>query len=439
MKKIKVVLVGAGSASFGRGTIADLLSSEELREAELTVQLVDIERDALERMFKFARMLKERYSSPVHLGATTDRAEALSDANYVIVCVSKKRYELWDRDFYLPFAYGFKQVFGECGGPGGAFHTLRSLHIVLPIARDMERLCPDALLINFTNPESRVCMGLSMLTKVRFVGLCHGAFGTLRTVARILDRNEEDIDITIGGLNHFHWTLKITDKRSGEDLYPEFHRRMAQSTYKLEPLTTLMYETFGLLPFPVDSHIGEYVGFGYDSAGPIWTQRTEGVRVEEERERYGVWMTSVERIQRVVDGQEPLTDELAQPSGELAIPIITDIEFDRARRELSVNIPNEGYAVENLPEDAIVEVPALVDATGLHPEKVGQLPEAIATLCRTQVSIQKLLVQAYAERSRRLLLQALAIDPVVDSIPRLRELVELMLRVEGCFLPEFTD
>jgi len=436
--RIKVAVIGAGSASFGRGAIADLLSSEELKETDLTVNLVDIDESALNRMFRFAKLVKQYRHSNANIEATTDRCEALKGANYVITAVARRRYELWDRDFYTPFTFGFKHVFGENGGPGAAFHTMRSLNLMVPIAKDMEKICPDALLINYTNPESRVCMGVKMLTKVRAVGLCHGAFATHAKVAEILGRQKEAIDITIGGLNHFHWVLEIRDKATGKDLHPEFRRRMSELDVDLEPLTRAMYETFSLLPFPVDDHIGEYVSFAYDITGPLWTIWMRKM-VEYERRTYGVVMTRIERIQRVVEGKEPLTEDLARPSGELAVPIICDIEFDRKRRELSVNIPNDGSAVSNLPEDAIVEIPALVDAKGLHPVKVGPLPEPIAAICRTQITIQKLLVEAYAKRSKKLLLQALAIDPVVDSIPRAQKLMDEMLRIESDYLPEFED
>jgi len=426
---VKVVLVGAGSASFGRGAVADLLASEELEQLGLEVVLVDVDEEALGRMFKFAELVRKHYGRSARIRATADRREALPGAKYVITAVARDRYKLWEQEFLIPFAYGFRQVYGENGGPGAAFHTLRSLHLMVPIARDMEELCPDALLINYSNPESRVCLGVSKLTRVKVVGLCHGAFDTLREVARILGRSKEEIEITIGGINHFHWVLEIWDRNTGEDLYPLFRRRMAESDWGLDGLTWKLYHTFGLFPFPAESHTGEYVGFGYDVTGPYWLSWShEAARWKDEE---------VERIRRVAKGEEPLTEDMAKPTEELAVPIICDIELDRGKRELSVNVPNEGPAVENLPEDAIVEVPAVVDRQGVHPVKVGALPEAIAAMCRLQISIQKLLVDAYRERSKELLLQALALDPTVDSIDRARAFMEEMLAREKEYLPEF--
>lgn len=211
MKNIKVVLIGVGSNSFGRGTMADILSSEELNKINMTLSLVDINEQTLERMYRFAGILKEYYGASAKLEATTNRRDVLSDADYVITSVARKRNELWEQDFFMLYAYGFRHIFGECGGPGAAFHALRSFHLTIPICRDMEELCPDALLLNFTNPESRVCMAVNKLTQIRSVGLCHGYISTEKAVAQVLGRSRADIDINIAGLNHFHWVVDICD------------------------------------------------------------------------------------------------------------------------------------------------------------------------------------------------------------------------------------
>ena len=452
MRKARVVLIGAGSASFGRGAIADLVSSKALRDAQLTITLVDIDPTALKRMAKLGRYLKEHHGSPAVLKATTDPRKALKGADFVISSVALKRFELWEQDFRVPSAFGFKHIDGENGGPGAAFHALRSMHLMIPICRDMEELCPDALLLNFSNPESRVCLAVNTLTRIRSVGLCHGAFSTLQVVADALGKAQEQIVMTIGGINHFHWVIGLRDARSGRDLMPLFRKKMR--TFKgLEPLTRCMYDLFGCMPFPSACHTGEYVNWAYDQVGPMWPRGREGRRVhagpvrpshfgpeEPPADRpydYFEWCREEARaVEDAARNGPPLPDRIVQPSGEIAVPIIEDVLFDLGRRELSVNIPNEG-AIPNLPEDAVVEIPAVCDAAGVHGEKVGPLPEPIAALCRTQITIQKLLVEAYRRRSRKLLLQALVLDPVVDSVARAREMMETLLRVEADFLPRF--
>jgi len=454
MRKLKIVVIGAGSATFGRGTIADIMASEELKEFELTISLVDIDKVALNRMYRFANILKEHYNANCKIEATTNREEALPGANYVITSVAKERWRLWEKDFYIPISYGFRHIYGENGGPGAAFHTLRSLHLMIPIAKDMEKLCPDALLINFTNPESRVCLGVTKLTRIRTVGLCHGAFETLGKISQILEKPKEDIEITIGGINHFHWVLKMRSRSNGKDLYPEFHQRMRQSNWGLDSLTRGMFKLFGLFTYPAASHIGEYVSFAYEISGPVFlgwgtgeVSQKIGAKASEHiytvegkpgQLSYHLWSGEQPRkIQQIVEGKEPLTEEFTQPSAELAIPIICDIELNRKKRELSVNVPNDNLAVSNLPKDAIVEVPAQVDAEGIHPIKVGPLPEVLAAICRRQISIQNLLVEAYHKRSKKLLLHALILEPVVDSVDRAEKMMEHLLKLEADYLPEF--
>ncbi len=453
MKKLKVVVIGAGSASFGQGAIADLLSCKELREFDLTVNLVDIDENALSRMHGLALLIKDHYGSKASIEATSDRRQALPGADYVIVSVARDRWELWQKDFYTPLAYGFRHIFGENGGPGAAFHTLRSLHLMIPIAKDIEEICPEAWLLNFTNPESRVCLGVSKLTKVRSVGLCHGVFAMLAAVSRILEKPTDQIELTIGGINHFHWALEIRDRSSGEDLRPELDEKLKQSDCGLQPLICRLHNLFGYLTYPEASHPGEYVSFAHDISGPLlmkWgigsialpitAKTSEGVYHtdgEANSPSYELWSYDrAKKIQEVADGRAPLTEEFTATTSELAVPIICDIEFDRGRRELSVNVPNQGPAVSNLPEDMIVEVPAMVDAKGVHPVEVGPLPEAIAAICRHQGSIQNLLVEAYRHRCKKLLLQALIIDPVVDSADRAEQMMEDMLRLQAGYLPQ---
>ena len=452
MKKLKVVIIGAGSATFGGGTIVDLVSSPELREFDLTVSLVDIDSAALNRITKLAALVKEHYRSSARIESTPDRKEALKGANYVIISVAQRRWDLWEKDFYIPAAFGFRHVFGETAGPGAAFHTLRSLHVMMPICQDIESICPEALVLNFTNPESRVCMGISMLTKLHCVGLCHGPFATLERIADILQKPSDEIELTVAGINHFHWATKIQDRKTGRDLYPDIETRIDSYDWDIDNLTPLMYKLFGLLTYPAPSHPGEYVNFAHAVSGPhflFWglgqVSRKFGSKasdldyVIEGKSKsycYHMWSLDVaEKLDRIVAGKEPLGEQFTQPTRELAIPIICDIELDRKRRELSGNVLNTGRAIRNLAEDAIVELPLLVDAQGVHPVDIGSIPEAIAGMCGLQISIQKLIVEAYQERSKKLLLQALVIDPIVDDVGRAREMMEFMLRVESEYLP----
>lgn len=452
MKKLKIVVIGVGSASFGRGILADLLASAELREFDLEIHLVDIAQDALYRMTRLARRLKEHFGSPASIHAAVDRREALPDADYVIAAVARDRWLMWEKDFYIPLAFGFRHVYGENGGPGAAFHTLRSLHLMIPICRDMEELCPGALLLNFTNPESRVCLAVRRLTRIKAVGLCHGPVSTWQTVSRILDRSPDEIEVSVGGINHFHWVLGVKD-REGEELLAELHRRLDQSDRGLDPFTYSLYRLYGALPFPSPSHTAEYVPFAYEATGTFLHQWGVGQvvlspntsvedRVFAMDGRPGTpsyQLRASERarqIEAAAEGRAPLTAEMAATTHEVAVPIIVGIELDQRRREISANVPNTGGLVPNLPEEAIVEVPIEVDGSGVRGIEVGPLPTAVAALCQRQIAIQELLVQAYHERSRKLLLQALTLEPVVDDLKRAEEMIDVMLRAQAGYLPE---
>jgi len=433
---LKIVLIGAGSNSFGRGTLADLMACREVLEARrVTVALVDTNEAALSKMVGFADALKAYRGADVTIEATTDRAQALPGADYVVTAVSVERNRLWAQDFSIPLAFGFRHPYGECGGPGAAFHTLRSLNLVVPICQDMERLCPDAMLLNFTNPENRVCLAARRLTSIAPVGLCHGPVGTHHDVAHILGRPAGEIEISVGGINHFHWVLGVTDLATGDCLLDEFHARLSSGEGHLGPLTRYCFERFGRLPFPSDSHTAEFLPFGYEFIGPHYLKYSQWIEAAE----FGNTANTPDAISQVATGGADITDELAAPTQELVLPLIADMVLDRNIRRVSSNVPNDGCAVANLPEDSIVEVPVIAGAGGVKPVPVGPLPEAVAALCRLQMSIQELIVTAYAEKSREPLLQAMLLEPTVDDTGHAVEFIDEMCRLQAPYLPELAD
>jgi len=430
---LKIVAIGAGSG-FGRGVIAEVLGAPALRQRDCTLSLVDLDQTSLDRMHRLALRIKDHYKSPVRVEAIGDRRQALPGADYVITSVAIKRYPLWEQDFRIPLAYGFKHALGENGGPGAVFHALRNYELMIPICRDIEELCPGALLLNFTNPESRIIRAVSDLTKVRAVGLCHGAGGSLSGVSEILGRPLEELDIVSGGLNHFFWVTKIADRRTGADLYPEFRKRALTDPDcpALPPLVRKMLEVFGYYTYPSDDHIGEYLSFGAEFTGLKWHYGLECRQVP--RKDPG---PKPSRLEQYASGERPLDEGALEASGELAVPIVCAIESKERYWADSVNVPNlEGY-VRELPRDTVVEVPAWVDGSGIHPQQIGPLPEAIAAFCRTQASVQQLVVEAYRERSRNLLLQALLVDPVVDSVANAEKMLDDMLDLQKDYLPSF--
>ena len=441
MRPTKVVLIGAASASFGPRMIADAMLTPELRGS--TLVLVDIDIERLEVMAAYAQRLNQALGAGLRIEHTPDRARALPGAEFVITSIAVKRDELWKLDFQIPLKYGIRQVLGENGGPGGLSHSLRNIPIILDIARDIERLAPDALLLNFTNPESRIGLALSRYTSLRFVGLCHGIGMGYDSIGRLTGIPADDLQGIAAGLNHFAWFLDIRRRSTGEDVYPLLRQADASYDPRYYPLTRQMLRRYGLYPHPSDDHIGEYLPFAWEACG---LEGYDFVAADERRERG--W----ERLLRIVRGEDPVPMPEARSgsaeqdmlegrprlkkSGELAFPIIVSVLGNRHDLIEAVNIPNDGL-IENLPDWAVVEVPAVAGADGIRGVKVGALPSGITALLSTQVHVQDLVVEAAVHGSREMALQALLADPVVQSAEAAEKTLEELLEVHAPYLPQF--
>jgi alpha-galactosidase len=430
---VKIVLVGAASRSFGRGQIADILRAEELKGRGVTLSLVDVDAKALDLMTRVARRMKEHTGSDVAIESTTDLRAALPGADYVIVAVARRRYELWEQDFRIPLSYGFAHCMGENGGPGALFHALRSLELVVPICRDVEELCPDALVLNFTNPEARVLHAICHLTKVKAAGICHGIFTALEKLSEYVGKPVEDLDVISAGMNHFYCLLRAKDRATGEDLLPRVIEMAADDpSPAVSPLFKSFARIFDVFTFPSEDHIGEYVSFGSEFHGTKWDFGIEKRKVGLADE------PAPDLLAEYADGRRPADDaDVLAPSGEQTVPIICDVELDRGAFRPAVNVLNSERYIENLPHDAVVEIPGRVDAGGIHPLHVGAIPEAFAAIMRPHFTIHSLATEAYRARSRKLLLQALLLDPNVDSVTRAERMLDEMLELQSEFLPEF--
>jgi alpha-galactosidase len=431
----KIVLIGAGSASFGTSMLRDLFAAREKLRGSAII-LVDINSEALQVMTQVARRLNDTTGEPFVIQAVTERTQALPGAEFVIISVAVKRNERWRLDFQIPLNHGVKQVLGENGGPGGLFHAMRNIPLLLDICRDIERLCPNALVLNFTNPEGRLCLAASRYTNLHFVGLCHGIGMAQTAIGQVLNLPPEEIDPQAGGLNHFSWILDLRRTSTGADLYPAFKRAMAEKKVEVinddghrfgVKLSHYLMDTFGYWPLPSDDHVGEYLAYAWEYCG------LEGYDFERaERRAEDKW----QRLCRWANGQESPDSVLLHPSGERAIPIIVGVLGNTYQHELAVNVPNGGL-IPNLPDWAIVEIPAVVDATGVHGLPLGALPEPIAAMCRTQATIIDRVVEAGVHGDRHAALEALLLDPVVNGISQAEAILNEMLEVHKDFLPQF--
>lgn len=457
-KAVKFTIVGAGSVCFCPATLGDILLNESFKSVELEIALMDIAEDALKVSEKFAREAVAACGRNVKLTATTDLARALDGADFVVSAIEVDRYRYWSMDFHIPRRYGFRQVYGENGGPGGMFHTLRNLGPTLEIARTMEKVCPDAYLLNYTNPEAKLVEAVNKLTKAKVVGLCHGEGMGVDQLSAILELPKEELDTQVCGLNHFGWFTKIESRSTGEDLYPLLREKEGKMDWLAHwdelGLSRLMFRAFGLYPYPGTNHIGEYIAWSDEMLAstkiqyffdPVRSDPWHGGPVPEfvysfssnptARELFpkerpeGNGDPGFEAIFRLKDGQ-------IRGSNEYGIPIAEAIYFDKPRLIGAVNVPNRAL-ISNLPADMVVEVPALVDGRGIHPVAADKpLPAAIAHMISTQGVIAQLLIEAYVEKSRHKLLQAMLIDPTVSTYNNAVALINEMCDRQAEILPE---
>lgn len=435
MRSSKIVIVGAGSASFGSKTLGDIFSRPELAGSELW--LVDINESAVDLMWQLASKLSQEWENKLDIKKSTNLASALPGADFVISMVEVNRDRLWQMDLTIPHKYGVMQTLGENGGPGGLSHTLRSVQLVVDIARKMEEFCPNAWLLNYTNPVPRVSRAIKRYTNIEVVGLCHGVANTVNTIAKILGTEPDKIDVKVAGLNHFHWVLDVRFSNSGEDAYPLL--REQEPLYKPEKryLWRDLFHRFGYLPYTSDDHIAEYVPFMHVEAFNAWKKYEHDHWLlhwdGKEDRREAMWKT----IQDMIEGDMP-TDKLRLGSGERGIPVLLALRDNLNSYELALNIPNKGY-IGNLPADCIVEVPALVSGYGIHGLVMGDLPTPIAALCNLQVHVAELAVEAAVTGDRRIALEALLVDPVINDIDVAEQILDEYLSVHSEYLPQFAS
>ena len=427
---VKLVAIGIGSVIFGIELLRDVFRVPEFRGAELW--LVDVEPGALDRMTRLAERLNAAADWEVVVRSTSDRREALPGADFVVTSVAVDRIATWRADHDLALRHGFASVLSENGGPGGLSHTLRSIPLTLDIGRDVEDLAPDALMLNYTNPENRVCLALQRHTSVRAIGLCHGVAEAIVDSARLLGRHRTEIDVHAAGVNHFTWFLSVRDARDGQDLLPELGRRVMAADPTEAPLGRLLLERLGVLPAITDDHVAEYLPWAAEIVG------TTGYDFDghERRSR-----TDVEMLEAWGSGARSVDPLLTEPSQEAKVDhssaeMMGDAIAGRTRRRPSFILPNDGY-IDNLPADSVVEVPGVVEGGVARGVAVGAIPEHVAALIRHEQAIQDLAVAAAVEGSRDLALRALLLDPLVHSARAAERFLDDILRVHRAWLPRF--
>jgi len=422
---VKIVLVGAGSSVFGYNSVLDAVNIPALHGSEL--MLHDIDEQRLKAMTGLADRMNLEAEADLKITQTINQPEALADADYVLMSIEVDRMNRWRMDWEIPFKHGIKQVIGENGGPGGLFHTWRNIPPVLDIAKTMEEVCPDAWLLNYTNPVPRLCMAIERYTDIKTVGLCHEVEHQLQRLAPMMGIPTAILDAVSCGLNHFSWYKELRLK-DGTDAYPMLDEALKKAK-GFQPLCRAMYRQFGLYPSTDDNHLGEYLAYSWDvtpdeARGFNWINRCD-------EEGQANW----ERINRLITGEEPLNIK-GKLSGERAMHIIAGLVSNTNHLELQVNLPNDGQ-IPNLIQDAIVETPAIINKGGIRPIQVGEMPEGLAALCNIQIMVQNLVVESGVSGDLEKGKQSLLVDPVVNDQEKALAAFDELLKVHNDLLPQF--
>ena len=423
----KICFIGAGSVEFTGMLIADILGYPELSEA--AISLHDIDQQRLDTAEGVAIATAGQLEAAPLIESHLDRRAALEDADYVINMIQVGGHAATVLDHEIPLRYGLRQTIGDTLGVGGVFRALRTIPVMEGIALDMADMCPDAWLLNYTNPMAMLCWATYMGTSLeRVVGLCHSVQNTTQQLAEYVDVPFEEVTFLGAGVNHQAFILRF--ERDGESLYPLLDEAIDRDPELLRRVRVEMYRRLGYFPTESSEHSSEYLP---------WFLRSE-----EAIERYRLWvgeyvtrseenLDEYERTRRRLAALEPLELE---PSEEYAPEIIHSIETGRPR-VIYGNVRNTGL-IENLPVDVCVEVPCLVDDSGVQPIHVGSLPPQLAALNRTFLNVAELTVRAALEGRPEHVRHAVMLDPNAAanlSLDAIWEMCDELTAAHGEALP----
>lgn len=447
---IKITIIGAGGFVFPFRLIGDLVSFPALRSS--TLCLMDINAERVARTAAAARDLVEHHGFETEVIETTDRREALRDADVVIITFQVGGIESYRHDVEIPRKYGVDQTVGDTVGPGGVFRFLRSVQAYEAIAADARELCPNATFINYANPMAMATAYLNA-QGVKAVGLCHSVQGTTRMLARTLDVPYDEVNYVSAGINHQAWILSF--RRGQEDLYPRLRETMRArnvrgraaadlsrddgdhseaarraSTYEggNEQVRTAIMNTFGYFQTESSHHASEYLPYFRKDPATV---------LEYIPERWDYYeICAAHDVQGDIDDQlQNLKADLA-PSVEYGASIVNSV-VTGVPSVVYGNVPNRGL-ISNLPSDACVEVPCLVDRNGVQPTAIGELPLQLAALNRTNIGLQTLTVSAALTGDRERVFQAVALDPLTSALLTLddiRAMTEELFEAHAHLLP----
>jgi alpha-galactosidase len=429
----KITFIGAGSTVFAKNLLGDILGFPELADA--TISLFDIDPERLRTSEIVARKVGQALGARPTIEATTDRRKALDGADYAICMIQVAGYKPGTViDFEIPKKYGLRQTIADTLGIGGIMRGLRTIPVLLDMCRDMAELCPGVTFLQYVNPMAMNCWAINRATKIKTVGLCHSVQGTAGQLAQDIGVPFEEINYICAGINHMAFYLRF--ERDGQDLYPLIRQVAAEGR---EPeWNRVRYEAlrrFGYFVTESSEHFSEYTPWFIKRDRPDLIEKFN-VPLDEYIRRCENQIAGWYQMREQFESDAPVE---AHRSGEYGSLIIHSMETGTPR-VIYGNVQNRGL-IDNLPQGCCVEVPCLVDKSGVQPTRIGQLPPQLAALMQTNINVQSLVVEAALTRKREHIYHAAMLDPHTAaelSLDQICSLVDELIAAHGSWLPEYT-
>ncbi|ASK62192.1 alpha-glucosidase/alpha-galactosidase [Virgibacillus phasianinus] len=430
----KITFLGAGSTVFAKNVLGDCMTVPTLQDFEFA--LYDIDHERLKDSEVMLKNMKKKLKSTGNIVAYTDRKEALRGAKYVINAIQVGGYDPSTIiDFEIPKKYGLRQTIADTVGIGGLFRSLRTIPVMMDFAKDMQEVCPDAWFLNYTNPMAALTGAMLRYTGIKTVGLCHSVQVCTDHLLKDLDMPTDNVQWKIAGINHMAWLLEVT--RNGQDLYPEIKKRAKerQNTIHDDMVRYELMQRFGYYITESSEHNAEY--------HPYFIKK----RYPELIDRFNIPIDKyLRRCVNQIEAWKAMREELVHNkelahsrTGEYGSYIMEAMETN-VPIKIGGNVMNTGGLISNLPEKACVEVPCLVDSSGVTPTHVGELPEQLAALNRTNINTQLLTIEAAMTSKKEHIYQAAMLDPHTSAELSIDDIVALcddLIEAHGDWLPEY--
>ncbi|NOX97482.1 MAG: alpha-galactosidase [Nitrospirae bacterium] len=435
---MKITFIGAGSLEFTRKLVRDILTFPLLKDA--TFVLMDIDKERLEFAGKAVQAIIDKGQYPAGVRTTLDRKKALKGADVVLCTILAGGVQVWRHDIEIPGEYGIDINIGDTRGPAGIFRALRTIPVMLSICRDIERYCPEAVLLNYTNPMSMLCRAMQKRTSIRVTGLCHSVQETAGMLAGWIKASPDRVTYLCAGINHQAWYVEY--KKDGKDAYPLLRRALKKKTiYKKEIVRNEMFLHLGYYVSESSGHNSEYNWWfrkrpdlikKYCLPGTGWNPGKHGYILKEYLKREKTWKKEVKKW---FEEGAPIP---LKRGNEYAAYIINALQGGEVF-EFNGNVPNTGI-IDNLPSGVCVEVPVVANKRGFNPLHVGTLPPQCAALNSINIAVEEMAVEAALTGNPGLVFQAIAYDPLtaaVLSLAEIKKMVKKMFRKNRNYLPQF--